>query len=95
MRREMLEYDDVLTPLEVAERRKVAGNWSPGKPRQEYFSIRQIADRWQCSRGTVYNRLRAAGAQVLDFAVPGRKGKKVVSAKVLFQIESKRTRKLA
>ena len=38
---------------------------------QEYFSISELAQRWRCSRGTVYNRLRAVGAEVLDFAPRG------------------------
>ena len=37
---------------------------------QEYYSIRELAERWRVSRGTVYNRLRSAGAKVLDFAAP-------------------------
>ncbi|HTT24174.1 MAG TPA: hypothetical protein VMG82_34945 [Candidatus Sulfotelmatobacter sp.] len=39
-----------------------------GRNKQEYYSIRELAERWRVSRGTVYNRLRAAGAKVLDFA---------------------------
>jgi hypothetical protein len=31
--------------------------------RQEYFSIPDLAKRWRCSRGTVYNRLRTHGAK--------------------------------
>jgi biotin operon repressor len=50
----------------------------PGEAQQEYFSIAELAQRWRCSRGTVYNRLRALGAEVLDFASRGKKGKKVV-----------------
>jgi len=37
---------------------------------------------------TVYNRLRSAGAKVLDFAAPGRRGKKIVSVSVVLQIEA-------
>ena len=61
---------------------------------QEYFSIGELAIRWRCSRGTVYNRLRSTGAQVLDFASPGKKGKKAVPAVVVLQIESKKMRRL-
>ncbi len=64
----------------------------PNDPK--YFSIPQLGDRWQCSRGTVYNRLRAAGAKVLDFAPRGKRGRKVVSLNVLLQIESENTRRL-
>jgi hypothetical protein len=61
---------------------------------QEYYSIRELAERWRVSRGTVYNRLRSAGAKVLDFAAPGRRGKKVVSVSVVLQIEARKTKKL-
>jgi hypothetical protein len=60
---------------------------------QEYFSFTDLAQRWRCSRGTVYNRLRATGAEVLDFAPRGKKGKKVVRAEVVFQIEKRRTKR--
>ncbi len=62
--------------------------------RQDFFSIGELANRWRCSRGTVYNRLRSAGAKVLDFAAPGKKGKKAVSAEVVFRIEAKKTKQL-
>src|SRR5260370_41612437 len=55
---------------------------------QEYYSIRDLAARWRVSRGTVYNRLRSAGAKVLDFASPGKRGKKAVHASVVLQIEA-------
>src|ERR1700745_2288458 len=61
---------------------------------QEYFSIAELASRWRCSRGTVYNRLRLAGAKVLDFGVAGRKSKKLVAAAVVFQLEAKYTKAL-
>ncbi len=61
---------------------------------QEYFSIQELAIRWRVSRGTVYNRLRSVGAEVLDFAAPGKKGKKVVSSVVVTRIESRKTRRL-
>jgi len=61
---------------------------------QEYFSMADLADRWRCSRGTVYNRLRAEGALVLDFAPRGKKGRKVVPASVIKQIEARNMRRL-
>jgi biotin operon repressor len=61
---------------------------------QEYFSMADLADRWRCSRGTVYNRLRAEGAQVLDFAPRGKKGRKVVPASVIKHIEARNMRRL-
>ena len=66
-----------------------------GRGEQEYFSFSELAQRWRCSRSTVYNRLRATAAEVLDFAPRGKKGKKVVSAATVSRIEAKRTRKLA
>ena len=61
---------------------------------QEYFSIQELSRRWRCSRGTVYNRLRRVGAQVLDFAARGKKGKKVVALKTVLQIELRWTKRL-
>jgi hypothetical protein len=50
-----------------------------------FFSIADLAERWRCSRGTVYNVIR--GEKVLDFAAPGHKGKKLVPAEVVRAIE--------
>jgi predicted DNA-binding transcriptional regulator AlpA len=61
---------------------------------QPYFSIGELAQRWRCSRGSVYNRLRIVGAKVLDFAAPGKRGKKAVPATVVLQIENRQTRRL-
>jgi len=63
--------------------------------RQEFFSIAELAARWRCSRATVYNRLRATGAKVLDFSTKGKKGKKAVPDSVVLQIEDRQTRRLA
>jgi hypothetical protein len=63
--------------------------------RQEFYSISELAQRWRCSRGTIYNRLRASGAKVLDFAIPGKRGKKAVPASVVLEIENRRTKRLA
>jgi hypothetical protein len=61
----------------------------------DFFSIGELAERWRCSRGTVYNRLRAVGAKVLDFATaPGRRSKKAVPAGVVLQIENRKTKVL-
>jgi hypothetical protein len=59
---------------------------------EAFFSFQDLADRWRCSRGTVRNRLRAAGATVLDFG--GGRSKKTVAASVVYQIERKRTKRL-
>jgi hypothetical protein len=59
---------------------------SPSKD-AKYFSIPELAERWRCSRGTVYNIIR--GEHVLDFAAPGRKGKKLVPVDVVFRIEKR------
>ena len=60
----------------------------------DFFSIAELAKRWRVSRGTVYTRLRATGAQVLDFAAAGKRGRKVVSARVVFGIEEHHTKRL-
>jgi hypothetical protein len=59
-----------------------------GRLRADYFSIGDLAVRWRCSRGTVYNMIR--GERVLDFAAPGRRGKKLVPAAVVSRIEERR-----
>lgn len=56
-----------------------------GPHKQEFFSIPELAVRWRCSRGTVYNLIR--GERVLDFATPGHRGKKLVPAAVVSRIE--------
>ena len=61
---------------------------------QDFYSIVELASRWRCSRGTVYNRLRAVGARVLDFAAAGKRGRKVVSTKVVLEIEARNTKRL-
>jgi hypothetical protein len=55
-----------------------------------YFSIDDLAERWCCSRGSVYNWIR--GETVLDFARSGRKGKKLVPRAVVQRIERKHTK---
>jgi transposase len=84
------EFAALLGLEEGVIRERIAG----GNGHQEYYSIGELAERWRVSRGTVYNRLRSAGAKVLDFAAPGRRGKKVVSRRVVSQIETRKTRKL-
>jgi hypothetical protein len=66
------------------------------RPKQEqaYFSIPDLASRWRCSRGTVYNRLRLCGVKVLDFGIAKRKSKKLVSAAVVLHMEAKYTKVL-
>lgn len=74
--------------------REMNGGDDTTEPSQNFFSIAELAFRWRCSRGTVYNRLRSAGTKVLDFAPLGKKGKKVVHANVVLQIEAKKTKRL-
>jgi hypothetical protein len=52
---------------------------------QPFYSIADLASRWRCSRGSVYNRLR--GEKVVDFAAMGRKGKKLVPLETVQKIE--------
>ena len=52
---------------------------------QQFFSIPELAERWRCSRGSVYNRIR--GQVVLDFAAKGRKGHKLIPVEVVLKIE--------
>jgi hypothetical protein len=62
-----------------------------GKP---FFTIPELAHRWSCSRGSVYNYLREAGARIVDFAPPGKKGKKLVPLEVVERIERQRTKRI-
>jgi hypothetical protein len=64
------------------------GRATHGEP--PYFSIGDLATRWRCSRGTVYNVIR--GEKVLDFAAPGHRGKKLVPQEAVQRIERKRMR---
>jgi hypothetical protein len=55
------------------------------RPTQPFYSIADLAMRWRCSRGSVYNRIR--GQRVVDFAANGRKGHKLVPLDVVLKIE--------
>jgi hypothetical protein len=63
--------------------------------RRDFYTIRQLADRWSCSRGTVYNVLRSTGTKVVDFAAKGRKGHKLVPVAAVEEIERKRLRRMS
>jgi hypothetical protein len=63
--------------------------------RRDFYSIRQLADRWSCSRGTVYNVLRSTGTSVVDFAAKGRKGHKLVPIAAVKEIERRKLRRLS
>jgi len=65
---------------------------SPVRP--DFYTIRQLADRWSCSRATVYNVLRSTGTKVVDFAVKGRKGHKLVPVAAVEEIERRKLRRL-
>jgi hypothetical protein len=55
-----------------------------------YFSIADLAERWRCSRGSVYNMLR--GEKVVDFASPGCRGHKLVAIATVRRIEAAHTK---
>ncbi len=59
---------------------------------QPFYSIPELAERWRCSRASVYNRIR--GKLVLDFAAKGQKGHRIVPAEVVLELERKLTRPL-
>jgi hypothetical protein len=61
---------------------------------QRFFSIRELARRWRCSRGSVYNRLRAANAKVVDFSKAGKRGSKLVPLAVVREIEARNLKPL-
>ena len=90
----LLTVSEVATMFGVPES-QVRGRMVDMFPGQQYLSIQELAVRWRCSRGTVYNRLRAAKAKVLDFAPLGKKGRKVVSVDIVDAIEAGRMKRLA
>jgi hypothetical protein len=57
----------------------------PGRALPAFFSVPDLAERWCCSRASVYNRIR--GYEVLDFAAKGHKGSKLVPLRVVLEIE--------
>jgi hypothetical protein len=59
-----------------------------------FLSIGELARRWRCSRGSVYNWLRDAGAIVVDFAARGKRGRKAVPLTVVLQLEAARMKRL-
>jgi len=62
---------------------------------QDYFTIPQLASRWQCSRGSVYNTLRTFGARIVDLATPGKKGRKLIPVETVEKLERQRTTKMS
>jgi hypothetical protein len=73
----------------IALQSEIAAITSPAAA-QDFFSIQELADRWRCSRGTVYNLIR--GERVLDFAAPGHRGKKLIPREVVSKIEGRNMR---
>ena len=91
----MLDTDHILAAGKATAGPKKVETLGKRIPGSEYFSIQDLAERWHCSRGTVYNRLRFAGAKVLDFSLAGRRSKKLVAAQVVLKIEARFTRSLS
>ncbi len=101
---ERLNQEHPPAQLDIVRRPK--RNNLPGERRQmvpkpdavanprDFLSIAELAERWRCSRGTVYNRLRAVNAQVLDFASRGKRSRKAVSLKTVLEIENRRSKTL-
>ena len=61
----------------------------------DFYTIQQLAERWSCSRGTVYKVLRLTGTKVVDFAAKGRKGHKLVPVVAVKEIERRKLRRLS
>ena len=61
---------------------------------KSFFTIPELAARWGCSRASIYNYLRDAGARIVDFAPTGGKGKKLIPLSVVERIERQRTRRM-
>lgn len=64
--------------------------------KKPFYSIPDLAKRWGCSRGTVYNVLNQSELKLLDLRRAGRdKGKWVVPAAVVEHIERSRMKVLS
>jgi hypothetical protein len=62
----------------------------------EFLSVDDIAVRWRCSRGTVYNRLRGAGAFALDFTSKRQsRCKRSIPRATVLQIEEKFSKRIS
>ena len=59
-----------------------------------YFTIREIAERWHCSQSSATRYLRMNKAEVPDFAVGCKKGKKLVAHRTVELLEFTRTKRL-
>jgi hypothetical protein len=60
------------TALQIETRERTEEITRPVPDVCPFFSIRDLAERWRCSRGSVYSRIR--GEMVVDFAAKGKKG---------------------
>lgn len=82
---------------EVVKPRAMGSSGKRSEPaaRRDFLTIPQLAERWSCSRGTVYNVLRSTGTKVVDFAPKGRKGHKLVPVATVEEIERRRLKRLS
>ncbi len=78
----------------VVATEQLANKPNANAPHPAFFTFAELANRWRCSRATVYNRLRDAGVQVVDFRKRGKRGKRIIPAAVVFQIEAECLKKL-
>jgi hypothetical protein len=78
------------TALQIGGGDRVGEIVQPVPDVRPFFSIPDLAERWRCSRASVYNQIR--GEKVLDFAPNGRKGHKLVPVDVVLKIERARMR---
>jgi hypothetical protein len=56
---------------------------------QDFLSIAELAKRWRCSRGTVYNVFRRLHLKFTDLGPPRKRGKKAVPLATVLEIEKK------
>lgn len=56
---------------------------------QDFLSIAELAKRWRCSRGTVYNVFRRLHLKFTDLGPPRKRGKKAVPMATVLEIEKK------
>src|ERR1039457_946258 len=83
-----LKLMEVMESLAPRSHRQVRPTRSEMAPVcKDFLTIPELAQRWRIARPTVYNRLKAAGIKVLDFAPRGGRGRKVVPMGEILKIE--------
>jgi|HubBroStandDraft_4_1064222.scaffolds.fasta_scaffold668247_1 predicted DNA-binding protein YlxM (UPF0122 family) len=63
--------------------------------RQAYYSISQLASRWDCSKPAVYAALKSEQAKIINMGSGEKRRRILVPASVVEKIEKARTEKMS